>query len=405
MRPRLALAASLALLAAAAPRAKAGEPPPAGEGATAKVRASIPVPDEDKGLAFEWEGDLEIAGEKAGTVRFSIDVGEWKGQPVWLTSEDRIDEVAGSKRTRSTSLYLARDLTLLRGEARDGDGSTTVVLSFARDGEVFKVTRHRETGEARVELDPVEVKAAPGTTYGRAAQLLFLKYAPKQAASYELPSVALDSAWPRSNEHEAAPDPGPTKIAVKGSGKFGRAPDVVDTWFATVRQGVYASEIHLAPKDRTIVGIESLVPPGRRVVGKGKAKPATVMDDDKPATNWRAAFFKFGHGYHLAVERWIVDAIHWPTMFEHEVATGGWNKASDGDLQAFRKAYVQEFLAKSKHRARAEADALLQGTIATSTDKTLPDGTYVLQTHPEYGGNAYHFRAVEGVWYLVRIDQ
>src|SRR5262249_42794503 len=185
---------------------------------------------------------------------------------------------------------------------------------------------------------------------------------------------------------------------------FGQAPDVADTWFATVRQGVYASEVHLSAANRTLVGIEYLVPPGRRIVVKGKAKPATVMDDDKPAASWRAAFFQFGHGYHLAVEKWIVDSIHWQTMYDHEVSSGGWNKES-GDVEAFQKAYVTEFLSRSKHRPRVEADLLLQGTLSSATEKTLDDGTVVLQTHPEYGGNAYHFRAVKGTWYLVRIDQ
>ncbi len=98
-----------------------------------------------------------------------------------------------------------------------------------------------------------------------------------------------------------------------------------------------------------------------------------------------------------------VGDIDWDKVFEHDVSTGSVSK--DWKVADLRKAYVDEFLARSKHRPRAEADALLRMTLATAEQKTLPDGTIVLATHPEFGGNIFHFRATDGVWKIVRIDQ
>jgi hypothetical protein len=250
----------------------------------------------------------------------------------------------------------------------------------------------------------VTVAAPAGATLGRAALLLFLRHAPKGAATYSLPVAPIDTAWPQTvSEHEAAPDPKPVRVEVKGPAKFGQAPHVLDSWLAVVKHGPYVTQLHLDPTTRALLGGDGVVPPGVRLLPKGKAAPATPVAADQPAATWRAAFWKFGHGYHMAIEKMIVDSIHWATMYDHEVQSGGWPK--ERDVGAFRKAYVDEFLARSKHRPRAEADTLLQFTLATGSEKTLPDGTVVLTTHPEYGGNVYHFRAVGGTWYLVRIDQ
>ena len=73
-------------------------------------------------------------------------------------------------------------------------------------------------------------------------------------------------------------------------------------------------------------------------------------------------------------------------------------------LDELRDAYVKEFMARSKRRPRADADALLRMTLATGQEKS-EGGTVVLTTHPEFGGNVFHFREVDGVWFIVRIDQ
>ena len=53
--------------------------------------------------------------------------------------------------------------------------------------------------------------------------------------------------------------------------------------------------------------------------------------------------------------------VHQLRLIAHDVATGAVSK--DWKVADLRKAYVDEFLARSKHRPRAEADALLQPVV------------------------------------------
>jgi hypothetical protein len=86
------------------------------------------------------------------------------------------------------------------------------------------------------------------------------------------------------------------------------------------------------------------------------------------------------------------------------VADGSWKEEAGGP-DAVREAYVSEWLARSKRRGRAEADWLLSMTLETAKESKRVDGTVVLKTHPEFGGNVFHFRPVDGVWYIVGVDQ
>ena len=224
-----------------------------------------------------------------------------------------------------------------------------------------------------------------------------------EAATYALPLLALESTIPAQNEHEAAPETEPLRIEVVGAAKYGTGKATRDAWMARLRQGRRSSELYCVPKTHALLGIDFLMPPGIRIVPKGEGGEKPVYEDDKPATSWKAAFLKFGHGYHLAVEKWIVAAIHWETMLATEIAAGEW--AKDTVLADFRKAYVAEFIAKSKHRPREQADGLLRMTLATAEEVEEKDGVVILRSSPEFGGNVYHFKAIDGVWYLIRIDQ
>src|SRR5436190_17690671 len=106
---------SLALGSRAARAEEAAAASP-GRAHAAKVRASIPSPVEPEegkpGMGFEYEGDLLVAGDVAGSVKTVVDVGTYRDQPVWLSTESVVEDLAGSKRTTETSLYLAKDLSL-----------------------------------------------------------------------------------------------------------------------------------------------------------------------------------------------------------------------------------------------------------------------------------------------------
>ncbi len=406
---RRAIAAPLAVLcslAAAEARPALADAAAAVTAATAKVRGAIPMPVEPEegkpGLGFEWEGDFVAAGELGGRVKLTLDVGTFRDEPVWLVSEIFEEDWAGSTGRTETSLYLARDLSLIRGEQERVTGDDRVHLVFKRDGDGFQVERRISKGETVVDESVRRIVAPADATYGRAAVLLFLRTAPASAASYALPIVPLEAAMPAVDEHEVAPETSPALLEVVGPAKYGTKPDVKDSWLVRWKHGRRSQELHLAPKDRTLLGVEYQMPPGLRIVPKGKGGTKVVYEDDKPATTWRAAFLKFGHGYHMAIDKWIEGAIHWDSMYEHDVKSGSWK---GGDLAEFKKAWVQEFLARSKHRKRAEADGLLRMTLATADEKTQADGTVVLATHPEFGGNVFYFRLVGEHWFIVAIDQ
>ena len=412
------LFASALLLALPAPRTRrvfAEEPAPAAAPApiaptpaalaAAKVRASIPAPVEPAegkpGLGFEFQGDLVVAGELSGSVHYVVDVGSYRDQPVWLVTETVVESWAGSQVTTVTGLYLARDLTLQKGEWQRTSAEKETRLDFRREGAGFQVTGQGKDATGELPATTRSLPAPADATYGRAAMLLFLRYAPGAAAEYDLPLVSLETMMPAVDEHEAAPDPTPARLEVKGPAKLGEKPKVVDTWMAMLRHAGRVQELHLDPKTRQLVGIEWLRPPGIRIVPKGTAGPAVLYEDDKPATSWRACFLKFGHGYHMAIEKWLDAAFDWKRV--HAADTAG--VESPISVDALRRAYLDEFLKKSKHRPREQADGLLRMTLATAEVKTLPDGTVVFAMHAEFGGNIFHFKDIDGVWYIVRIDQ
>ena len=406
MRPAIAVSLAVLSFAAAVPvRSARAEGPAAVTAATAKVRSAIPAPVEPEegkpGLGFEWEGDFVAAGELGGRVKLTVDVGTYREEPVWLVTEVFEEDWAGTTGRTETSLYLARDLSLIRGEQERVSGTDRVHLVFKRDGDGFTVERTITKGE-KVDESVKRIPAPEGATYGRAALLLFLRTAPASAATYALPIVPLEAAMPAVDEHEVAPETSPALVEVVGPGKYGPKPDVKDSWLVRWKHGRRAQELHFAPKDRTLLGVEFQMPPGLRIVPKGTGGTKVVYEDDKPSTTWRAAFLKFGHGYHMAVAKWIDGAIHWDSMYEHDVKAGTWK---GGDLAAFKDAWIQEFLAKSKHRPRPEADGLLRMTLATADEKTEADGSVVLVTHPEFGGNVFRFRKVGEHWFIVGIDQ
>ena len=191
------------------------------------------------------------------------------------------------------------------------------------------------------------------------------------------------------SEHEAEADPDPAVVVVRADG-------------ASFRQGRHLYDVRFSAADGALLGIDGVVPP-KHVVARGAVGEKVPVDDAAPAATWRAALLKFGHGFHLADESLLDAAIHWPSLWAREVETGGWPKEQPAD--EMRKAWVAELLRRSKRRPRSETDELMALTLATGSVKRETADEAVLSTHPEFGGNVFHFRRLEGVWRLVRVDQ
>jgi hypothetical protein len=401
------LVATLAVHAAAG-RASAGEDATAAAYArAAAVRAAIPAPidpEEGKpGLDFKFEGDVMQAGENAGSVTYRIDIGTFRDEPVWLVNEEFVDEFGGSRTVTESTLYLKPDLSLLKGEWRRTLSDQVVRLTFKRDGDGFEVQR----SVARGSEEPVESKkrvpAPPDATFGRAALLLFLRHAPATATDYLLPMVNLEAAIPAVNEHEAPAASEPLRIEVLGGAKYGEGKSAREAWMVKLSRSGTSSEAYFTPKTHELLAIDSIRPPEIRTVPKGQGGAKPVYEDDKPATTWKAAYLKFGHGYHLAVVKWLDAAIHWDTMYRHEIESGSLTKETK--LEDFKRAFIAEFLRTSKHRPRTQADSILLAALQTSEIRNEKDGTVRILTSPEFGGNIFHFQAIDGIWYITRIDQ
>lgn len=407
---------AFALLAPAllfvAPRARAEEDPStkAALAATAKVRAAIPEPVEDQGLDAEWTGDLVLGGDAAGSVRLSVDVGEYKGKPVWLSKEVTRREWAGSVVTTTLSAYLARDLSLMRGEWTREEPDRRIHLAFARDearSGTLKVVREIRT-EKGTETAEMALDAAPDATIGDVPLWLFVRSAPKDKGTYLLPFVSLDPAIPAIDEHEPAPDPAPIRAEVLGPSTWSASLPARASFALKFGRTGGERTLHYtndaAAKDRKPIGVEWARPAGVKVVPKGEGGQKPTYGDDAPATTWRAAFLKFGHGYHMAKRPLLEAACHWPSILAYDRAGGTWGPERGGEAE-IREAYVTEWLSRSKHRPQADTDALLAGTLLSATTKTLDDGTVVLTTSPTYGGNIFRLKAIDGVWYIVGVDQ
>lgn len=398
----LAIAALLALLSPAS----AEEDGPARALALAKkIRSACPVP--HKNGAFTFEGDLQIAGEKAGTVRYAAEPTDHDGKPAWLATEDEVREFGGSRSRYGATLTLAQDLSLIEGEIDYRAGDVFHKVKVKRAGDGFEV----EHKVSRSDAEPQETKgnaAAPaGATYGRAALLLFLRALPRSpAAAYALPWVDPLAAGLPKDDH--TPDEAADAMAVlepRGDERFGEGATAQDSFAVAFHRGQRAYDLHLSRKDRSLIGIFGRVPP-YHVVPTGTAGAKTETDDDKPAKTWKAAFLKFGHGYHMANRTWIEAAFHWPTMYEYECNVAkSWSAGRP--IEEFKTAWIDEFISRSLHRPRADADQLLAGTLATGKVVEETEDSVVFAAAAEFGGGVqrtYHLKKVDGVWYLVRIE-
>jgi hypothetical protein len=282
-----------------------------------------------------------------------------------------------------------------------------VRVKFTREGGQFAIDRTVSgVDKPNPESSKLSVDAPADATYGNTALALFLRHAPKKAsARYAVSWFAPDLAGLKRGDHDPAPST-EARIEVLGGASFEASGQPCPTWAALVEHDGRTRELHFAPDDRAMIGILGRVPPVH-VVPKGTAPPATKSDVDAPANSWRAAFLKFGRGYHMAVEEWLDAAFHWPSFYEYETSLpGGWPKEKPVD--EFKKAWIEEFLKNSKHRPRSQADQLLQGTLMTGTVKEETADKVVFAAHPEYGGGVqrtYHFAKIDGVWYLTRIDE
>jgi hypothetical protein len=403
---RLAFLVALlgSLAAAATGAARADEGLAAEREAAETIRAALPEP--TPAISIRYEGDILVDGLFIGEIEITARAAKVGRQSVWRVTQSSFHDlgVRGEVRTR-TKLHLARDLAILSGTFEMESKTETVSLVMSRIEQGFMVQRRVKKGDDWNAPEVRELAAPARATGGIAAALLFLRALPADATgAFALPWVGTEEWLMRgtSKAHE------PAVLAVGGESTFESPAKRRDSWFVTSKQGAESpARLHLSRDRRTLLGIVGREGTKMRVVPRGEGGSRDVeLKGDAPAATWKAAFLKFGYGYHMARPELLEAAFHWERMYAYETEVlKRW--PADRPLDEFKKAWVDEFVANSKRRSLADTKRLLAMTLSTGKVKSETADAVVFAAHPNFGGGVqrtYHLEKREGVWGITRID-
>lgn len=396
MRSRTVTFIGSILLAAAAALC-AGAPAHAdGTQALQRLRADLPEPGPTRSI--EFSGDVLEQGTWVGTVDFSARASRVGDQPVWRVMERVYTDGQEGEVREQRRLLLGRDLSLLSGslERTHRGRIASATIAKVEGGYTVRFSERDAKGQGDAQTHTVTTKDAPLSGH---CALLFL-----MAAWEAKPGARIEVPWLHF-EATGAADLGRMALEVRGEGRAGTGERAIDTWVVQARRGEGVLAYHLAREGRTLVAIEG-TGAGPHVVPAGEGGRRVQVDESAPARTWEAAFLKFGFGYHMAREELIDAAFHWEGFYEHETKVQNrW--PADKPLEEFKRAWIDEFVANSKHRSRVDAGRLLDMTLASGTAKPEGERRIVFEAHPTFGGGVkrtYVLECRDGVWGIVSMD-
>jgi len=380
-------------------------PTRAGEDAAAKARAAkviAALPDPTPAISIAYEGDLIIDGLWAGELDLAARIAKLGSQWVWRVTETSFLDWQGGEVREVVMLHLGRDLAILSGTYERSAGGETVSLGFSRSEAGFDVVRRTKQGETWGEAEKLTMKAPPGAAGTGGAALLFLRaLKPAKGVTYALPWVP-NPSW---KSPEAATNEEPLRLTLAGEGTYERAKQHFDTSRVELANGETSWLLNLSRDHRKLISMVSKNGPVE-IVPRGLGGERITADPAQAATTWKRAFLKFGFGYHMARKPLLEEAFHWDAMYEHETKVlGRW--PADRPLEEFKQAWIDEFVANSKHRDVEGTRRLLAMTLATGTVTKETDDEVVFRAHPNFGGGTqrtYYLRKQDGVWGIVRIE-
>jgi len=368
------------------------------------IRTKLPMPLPNKALRFE--GDIVINKVWAGEVKYTAQATKFARKAVWQVTEEVYIDFGGVETRVKGKFHLAQDLSLMWGNLerlREGRGASLV---FARSATGFRVLRTEKTEAGSGETKTFDVAAQKNATFGRVAQLLFLRAVPESAKkTFALPTVAFDALATAAPKKASIPEADPTVLETKGKGRYDAAGKAQPSWVTATRRGKVEFDVHLAPKTRTLIGVVAKTT-SAHIVPKGAAGERVTLDEEKPSKTWQQAFLKFGYGYHMAREKLLAEAFHWETMHEYE-STVAKSWPAERSVEEFKQAWIKEFVAQSLHRPRSDTERLLSMTLATGKPQKKGDDKVIFAAHANFGGGTqrtYHLQRIEGLWYIVRVD-
>ena len=374
------------------------EAAPDAEATGKSVRAALPEPRPDR--AFQFEGDVVVKELWAGTVKIAARARRFGRKPMWEVVEDVFIDWGGSEVRWKTKLHLGRDLRLSGGTIEIRSKNVTVSKVFGPGKKGLEVGIRRRKGDGPDRGKTRQLKAPEDVIGGLAALVLLLRGVGEDGPK-SLSVPWLDPGRGIDDDAQV----GRAQITVKGARKFGSGKRARESRLYTIETPRGTMQLHLEPDGRNLIGAEGPAP-DEHIVPKGWVGMSAQFDENAPARTWQAAFLKFGYGYHMANAVWLEAAFHWDRMhrYESEVAKS-W--PSDKPVAEFKKAWIKEFVANSKHRSRFDTERLLNMTLASGKVKEQTDERVVFAAHKNFGGGVqrtYHLEAVKGVWGIVRID-
>ncbi len=349
---------------------------------------------------WRFEGELLLGEFKLGRVSLRMEPTSVDGEPAWLVTERTVRKAGAARVVHELTVFLAPDLSLLRGEtlhdAPEGRSSST----FERSGSAM-VTRQRVRGKA---ADPIAQPLRADATLSLCAVVSFLRDVPAESATYVLSGF----------------DPRYVTTPKAGSGGFPQ--DVADAFVEVAGKSVYSNgvrlfktlsarvstktgrrhTIHVDRKTRALVAVVGGLP-STTIAPKGTpGRAPDFFNTDREPTSAYEAFIRFGRGYHLPREDYLAKAFHWERMLFHDVKAGTY--PTDTKLKVYRRDWIAEFVKRSKHRTLGDCDDLLLQILMTSKETHQEDGGLTIATLPVYGGHVYRMQQVDGRWFITQID-
>lgn len=383
----------LLALALISSMAVANDATPQERGATVRGKLGQPSPLD----AVSFEGDLTIGGLWAGTASFEARPHTFTRQQVWRVVEKYFIDYKGIEKRLTLRYMLSPDLSLRSGRADvDVEGAKSAMV-FAPSEKGFQILHTRTDAAGTTATRSQVLEAPPRSTAGMPALLLLARALPDDLARdhalpwFPLADVALGTQVTGTKTRWITISPMPKERRLQVG------------WGMMTRDQEQASAIHLSSDRKRLVRFEG---PQFKIVPKGQGGKRIALSEEKPANTWQQAFLKFGYGYHMARKKLLEEAFHWRSMYDHETkVTKSW-KGSD-DLEAFRDAWVAEFLRQSLRRSRKDTERLLNMTLASGKIEKQTGDEVVFAAHANFGGGTqrtYTLKKVDGVWYIAFVE-
>ncbi|MFM8386060.1 MAG: hypothetical protein ACKOCB_04445 [Planctomycetia bacterium] len=388
---RLVLAALLGWLCLRSTPCQAA-PDAAGQDRARALRAALPEPAAEHRIAF-W-GEVWDGPRWKGSVRVEVEPSTLDERITWTAREEWRWLDGASDRHQRVVLTLGRDLTVLQLELSQREGARERLAFLAREGGRLTGTRREIVGEEE-----------------GAGQALALEWPESRLAG--LGCVALLARAQRAS-------PGAISIGWVPT-QLWHGSDVPASGALSMEPGSGSSEVTLAwtPSSSTrttrmLLALDAArgVPSGwTGLAGEAGLQPAgwlptpDTFDEAQPARAWQHGFRTFGVGYHMARPELLERAFAWEALYAYETSLeDGWPASSP--LEEFKQAWLAEFMKQSKHRSRADTDALLAGTLGTATVTYRSPDHVVMAAIAQFGGGearTYQLRrGTDGIWRLVR---